>query len=66
MRANGAGRVGASNHLNGDGRYIKGGSGLTNGGDGGDNFTELELVQDGGLSGGVETDHQDSHLLATP
>jgi hypothetical protein len=27
------------------------------GGDGGDDLTELELVQNGGLTGGVETDH---------
>lgn len=39
---------------------------LTDRRDGGDDFTQLELVQDGGLSGGVKTDHQDSHLLATP
>lgn len=42
------------------------GSGLTNRGNSGDDFTELELVQDGGLTGGVKTDHQDAHLLATP
>lgn len=42
------------------------GEGLTNCGDGGDDFTQLQLIQDGGLSGGVETDHQDSHLLTTP
>ena len=40
--------------------------GLTNCGDGGDDFTELQLVEDGGLSGGVKTDHQDSHLLTSP
>jgi len=40
--------------------------GLTDRGNGGDDFTELQLVQNGGLSGGVKTDHQDSHLLATP
>lgn len=40
--------------------------GLTDGGNGGDDFTELQLVQDGGLSGGVKTDHQNSHLLASP
>lgn len=28
--------------------------------------TRVVYVQDGGLSGGVKTDHQDSHLLATP
>ena len=36
---------------------------LTDGRDGGDDFTELELVQDRSLTGGVETDHQNSHLL---
>lgn len=36
---------------------------LTNGRDGGDDFSELELVQDGGLTGGIETHHQNSHLL---
>ena len=38
----------------------------TNGGDGRDDFTELELVEDSGLSGGIETNHQNSHLLLTP
>jgi len=33
------------------------------GGDGCDNFTQLQLVQDGGLAGGVEADHKDAHLL---
>lgn len=36
---------------------------LTNGRDGGDDFSELELVQDGGLTGGIETHHQNSHLF---
>ena len=35
-------------------------------GDGGDDFTELQLVEDGGLSGGIETDHENSHLLLSP
>jgi len=35
----------------------------TNGGDGGNNLTELEFVEDGGLSSGVEADHEDTHLL---
>lgn len=38
----------------------------TDGRDGGDDFTELELVEDGGFTGGVESDHQDSHLLLPP
>ena len=36
---------------------------LTDGGDGGDDLAELELVEDGGLSGGVEPHHEDPHLL---
>jgi len=35
-------------------------------GNGGDDFTELELVQNSRLSGGVETDHQNAHLLLAP
>jgi len=30
------------------------------------NLTKLQLVQDGRLSGGVKTNHQDSHLLLSP
>jgi len=33
------------------------------GGDGGDDLAEFELVKNGGLTGGVQTDHQDAHLL---
>lgn len=40
-----------------------GGISRTDGGDGGDDFTKLELVENSGLSGSVETDHQNSHLL---
>jgi hypothetical protein len=36
---------------------------LTDGGDGGDDLSKLELVEDGGLSGGVKSDHEDAHLL---
>jgi hypothetical protein len=36
---------------------------LTDGGDGGDDLPELELVEDGGLTSGVETDHENPHLL---
>lgn len=32
-------------------------------GDGGDDLAELELVEDGGLAGGVQTHHQYPHLL---
>lgn len=39
---------------------------LTDRGDGGDDFTELQLVQDGGLSGGIKTNHQNPHLLLAP
>jgi hypothetical protein len=34
----------------------------TNGGDGGDDLTELELVKNGSLTGGIESDHQNTHL----
>ena len=34
-----------------------------NGRDRGHDLAELELVQDGGLAGGVEADHQDAHVL---
>ena len=27
------------------------------------NFSQLELVQNGGLSGSVESDHEDAHFL---
>ena len=40
--------------------------GLTDGGDGRDNFAQLEFVKDGGFTGGIETDHQDTHLLLPP
>lgn len=39
---------------------------LTDCGDGGNNFTELQLIQNGSLSGSVETDHENSHLLLPP
>ncbi len=35
-------------------------------GDGGDDFTQLQLVEDGGLPGRIETDHQNAHLLLAP
>lgn len=38
----------------------------TNGRDRGDDFAQLQLVQDGRLSGGVKPHHQDSHLLLSP
>lgn len=38
----------------------------TNGRDGGDNFAQLELVQDGSFSSCVQTNHQNSHLLLAP
>ena len=37
--------------------------GLTDGGDGGDDLAELELVEDGGFTGGGEADHEDPHLF---
>lgn len=38
----------------------------SDGWDSGDDFTELQLVENGGLSGGIQTNHQDSHLLLSP
>lgn len=35
----------------------------TNGGNGGDDLTELKLVENRGLTGGIESDHENSHLL---
>merc|ERR1711991_808932 len=34
----------------------------TNSGNGCDNFTQLKLVQDRGLSGSIQTHHKDSHF----
>jgi len=34
--------------------------------DGCDDFTELQLVEDRGLSGSIQTNHQNSHLLLSP
>ena len=36
---------------------------LTDCGDCGDDLAKLEFVEDGGLAGGVEPNHQDAHLL---
>lgn len=33
------------------------------GGDGGNVLAQLELVEDGGLAGGVEAEHEQAHLL---
>jgi len=30
------------------------------------NLAELQLVEDGGLSSGVKTDHEDSHFFLSP
>jgi len=35
-------------------------------GNGGDNLTKLKLVEDGGFTGGIKTNHQNSHLLLPP
>lgn len=34
-----------------------------NGGDGGDNLPEFELVKDGRFTSGIQADHEDSHFL---
>lgn len=36
---------------------------LTNGRNGGHNFTKLKLVEDGCFTGSIQTDHQDAHFL---
>ena len=36
---------------------------LTNGGNGGDDFSKLELVEDGGLTSSIETNHENTHLF---
>jgi hypothetical protein len=35
-------------------------------GDGGDDFTEFQFIQNGGLSGSIKTDHQNTHFLLAP
>ena len=35
----------------------------TDSGNGSDDLTELELVEDSGLTSGIEADHEDAHLL---
>lgn len=44
-----------------DGRYEK--KKLTNCRNCGDDLTKLELVQDGGLTSSIKTNHQNSHLF---
>lgn len=36
---------------------------LTNGGNGGHNLPQLKLVQNGGLTSGIKTNHKDAHLF---
>jgi hypothetical protein len=38
----------------------------TNGGDGGDNLTELQLEENRGLTSGIQADHEDTHILLGP
>lgn len=35
---------------------------LTDGRDGGDDLSELQLVQDGGLTSGIKTNHQNTYM----
>ena len=35
-------------------------------GNGGDDFTELQFVQDGCFTGRIESDHENSHLFLSP
>ena len=37
--------------------------GLTDGLDSRDDLAEVELVEDGGLTGGIETNHEDVYLI---
>lgn len=39
---------------------------LTNGGDSGDNLTQLQFVQNRGFTSGIQTDHENTHFLVTP
>ena len=49
-------------HVEGDVLVLDGLDVEADGGDGVDDLTELELVEDSGLSGGIETDHENAHL----
>lgn len=42
------------------GRNGDDGSALTDGGNGGHDLSELKLVENGGLTGGIESDHENS------
>lgn len=44
-------------------KFCKAGAELTNGGDGGNNFSKFELVQDGRLPSSVQSNHQDPHFF---
>lgn len=35
---------------------------FTNSGNGGHDFTQFELIQNGSLTGGIETDHKNTHF----
>ncbi len=62
-------RVGASvmaMEMMGMGMRGRGGIVLTNGRNRRYDLAQLEFVQDRGLAGRVEPDHQDSHFLLTP
>ena len=52
--------------MGGVGYVVLWGEECTNGRDGGDDLAQLQLVQDGRLSGRVQADHQDTHLLLAP
>ena len=38
----------------------------TNGGNCSDDFAKLEAIQNGGLSGCIQTNHENAHFLGTP
>jgi hypothetical protein len=49
-----------------DCKSMEGGGYHTDCGNGGDDFTKLQLVKNSSLSGGIQTNHQNSHLLLSP
>ena len=49
-----------SDAVSGPSRVMWSGNKRTDSRDGGDDFSKLELVEDGGLTGGVKSDHENS------
>lgn len=53
-------------HSGGSGRQSRDVGRHTDGRDCGDNLAKLKLVKNGGFTGSIETDHQNTHLLLPP